>query len=159
MMKLKAKRLTKNFFFQPRMQSPHSCLPARPKHLLGCPPHPRPFLLLFLLICVFIQKANSWPSKDGKNAGDAVSFSIPRQPGSFPRLAPSYCHTHLRPQPGRSPRLAPSYCHAHLRPLETCFATSTPLLPHLAHLIRNMSSCSLYWRERRLQQASECRLT
>lgn len=43
---------------------------------------PAPFLLLLLLISVFTQKAHCWPSKDGNCAGDAVSFSIPRQPGT-----------------------------------------------------------------------------
>lgn len=71
MMKLKARRLTKNLFSQPRMQSPQPP-PTHPQASTRL--SPAPFLLLLLLISVFIQKAHCWPSKDGNCAGDAVTF-------------------------------------------------------------------------------------
>lgn len=55
MMKLKAERLTKNLFFQPRMQfllypSPQPL----PKPALDCLPHPLP-ASLFTCLCVYSE--------------------------------------------------------------------------------------------------------
>lgn len=55
MMKLKAERLTKNLFFQPRTQFLHYPSPQPPpKHALGCLPHPQP-ASLFTYLCVYSE--------------------------------------------------------------------------------------------------------